>query len=100
MVSQTRAVGSCTGLLAAAAVGSCCSLADLLDVAVDTVRIAFRLGAVVAETATEIERDTSPSSSWSVIVPNLKPEQAKELLDALHEKNVRTLRTLWIHMAI
>ena len=86
--TQTRTIGSCTGLLAASAVSSCCSLADLIEVAVDTVRIAFRIGALVAETAAEIERTLAQAQSWSVIVPNLSAEAAKDILDKFHEAEV------------
>ena len=87
--SHTRVVGSCTGLLTAAAVGSCVSLVDLLDIAVEIVIIAFRIGALVASTGTDIERSLTKSPSWSAAVSGLTAERAKEILDAFHESEVR-----------
>lgn len=82
--ARTRIVGSCTGLLAAVAVGSSSNLADLLVVAAEVVRVAFRLGVFVAEAATAIGQSATKSPSWSAIVPSLKDDRGKEILESFH----------------
>ncbi|KAL9126313.1 MAG: hypothetical protein Q9217_004613 [Psora testacea] len=83
--SRTRIAGSCTGLLAAAAVGSSNSLVNLIPVAVEVVRIAFQLGVIVAQARDEIEGAPIKSPSWSAIIPGLKVEKTEEILKAFHQ---------------
>ena len=87
--SSTRIVGSCTGLLAAAAVGSAQSLVDLIPVAVEAVKTAFRLGVLVAEARDEIEGTCNQSSSWSAVLPGLKYIEASDILASFHNERVR-----------
>ena len=88
--SSTHIVGSCTGLLAAAAVSSARNLVDLLPLAVELVSIAYRIGSVVTETRDHIEQAPSRSSSWSVVLPGLRKEEAFDTLKNFHENNVRS----------
>ena len=92
-------MGSCTGLLAAAAVASSNSLGGLLLVAAETVKLAFRLGVAVAEAGAEICQNTLRFSSWSMIIPGLKFEKAKEMLQSYNNEAVRMPQHLLIFSA-
>lgn len=87
--SSTHIVGSCTGLLAAAAVSSARNFVDLLPLAVELVSIAYRIGSLVTETRDHIEQAPSRSSSWSVVLPGLRKEEAFDTLKTFHGNNVR-----------
>ena len=87
---STHIVGSCTGLLAAAVVSSSRSLVDLLPLAVEVVRIAFRIGSLVNEVRDQIEEPSSRSASWSVVLPGLCELDAVHIIKDFHETNVRT----------
>lgn len=71
----------CTGALAAAAVVSAKSISDLVLLAVEAVRIAFRVGVRVHATALALEQSVAP---WSTIVTGLSEQVARNLLDAFH----------------
>ena len=86
--SNTHIVGSCTGLLAAAVISSSRSLVDLLPVAVEVVRIAFRIGSLVNEGRDQIEHASSQSSSWSVVLPGLSELDAVRIIKEFHESSV------------
>ena len=86
--SSTHIVGSCTGLLAAAAVSSARTLVDLLPLAVELVSIAYRIGSLVTETRDHIEQAPSRSPSWSVVLPGLRKDQASDILKTFHKNNV------------
>lgn len=88
--SNTHIVGSCTGLLAAAVVSSSRSFVDLLPVAVEVVRIAFRLGSLVNEVRDQIEQSSNQSTSWSVVLPGLCESDAVRTIQNFYEINVRT----------
>ena len=87
--SSTHIVGSCTGLLAAAAVSSARNHVDLLTLAVELVSIAYRIGSLVTETRDNIEQAPGRSPSWSVVLPGLRKEEAVEILKSFHENHVR-----------
>ncbi|KAL9100800.1 MAG: hypothetical protein Q9163_003866 [Psora crenata] len=91
--ARTRIVGSCTGLLAAAAVGSAQSLVDLLPIALQAVRIAFRLGVVVADARDEIEWAPIKSPSWSATLSGLQVANVEDILKKFHDLNCTPLRS-------
>ncbi|KAI9795935.1 MAG: Type I Iterative PKS [Piccolia ochrophora] len=64
--AETSVVGLCIGSLAAAAVASSQSLADLLPLAVETVGIAFRVGVQALETAHHLHTKNEKAESWSI----------------------------------
>ncbi|RMZ77257.1 hypothetical protein DV738_g4532, partial [Chaetothyriales sp. CBS 135597] len=93
--ANTRLVGLCTGLLAAAAIASADSLTALIPLAVEAVRIAFRVGAHVGRVAQQIEC-ASRSQSWSTIVA-ADEKSAQSALDAFHEAHgIAPANRLWI----
>lgn len=86
--SKTRIVGSCTGLLAAAAVSSSQNLVELLPAAVEAVRIAFRIGVFVTEVRDEIEQRTENAPSWSAVISGIQESDANSILSKFHDENV------------
>ncbi|KAK3707453.1 hypothetical protein LTR37_012095 [Vermiconidia calcicola] len=75
-------IGLCTGGIAAAAVGACRTLSELLPVAACAVRLAFWTG-VSAVTAGENLYPTTPNAKpahWSLLLPNMSYEQASRVL--------------------
>jgi len=84
--SNTRILGLCTGLLAAAAVASARSLTDLIPLAVEAVRIAFRTGALVSTTSEALGQTNQARESWSYIVTNITEAAAKTAIDEFHRQ--------------
>lgn len=64
----SRALGLCTGALAAAAVSCSRSIIDLVPLAVSAVRVAFRTGVQVKDVAHRVASSSEPKQSWSAIV--------------------------------
>ncbi|KAK2629894.1 hypothetical protein QTJ16_000714 [Diplocarpon rosae] len=75
--SSTEILGICTGLLSASAVASSSSLSSLIPLAVQTVRIAFRLGSRVSTVANQLETPTDQSQTWSTIVVGISRDEAE-----------------------
>lgn len=81
-------LGLCTGLLAASAVASVDSLIALLPVAVETVRVAFRTGAHVADVAQRVEILSDTHESWSIVFAVADIDSAEEALNNFHHEHV------------
>jgi len=90
-ISTTQILGVCTGLLAASAVASSHTLSALIPLAVQTIRIAFRLGSRVATLGEQIEPKTQTLQTWSTIVLGVGREDALEALTQFNETNVNAL---------
>ncbi|KUJ15366.1 ketoacyl-synt-domain-containing protein [Mollisia scopiformis] len=75
-ISTTHILGVCTGLLAASAVASSTSLSSLIPLAIQTIRITFRLGSRVATVAEQLEPPTNRTQTWSTIVLGIGSEDA------------------------
>ena len=86
--SNTRIIGSCTGLLAAVAASSSRSLADLPVLGVLLVRIAFRVGVAVADARERMQQGPSRQGSWSVAVAESSQEKMRDLLGQFHVDEV------------
>ncbi|KAF2838514.1 ketoacyl-synt-domain-containing protein [Patellaria atrata CBS 101060] len=84
--ANTRVIGLCTGLLAGAATASAKSLTDLLPLAVETVRIAFRTGSCVAAVRDALSQNSDSRESWSTIVTGISEKAAKAALAEFHEQ--------------
>ncbi|KAH7036481.1 polyketide synthase-like protein [Macrophomina phaseolina] len=96
-LSNTRTLGLCTGLLAAAAVASAKSLSDLLALGIEAVRIAFRIGAAVANVKDVLEHVEEEPQSWSTIVAGISEESAKVALADFHrEKGIALSNQAWV----
>jgi hypothetical protein len=75
-------LGTCTGALATAAVGSCRGISELLVVGPHTVGIAFRTGLRAVAAGRSIERPEGPvPAPWSITIPGLSPEAARASMD-------------------
>lgn len=64
------------------------SLIALLPVAVETVRIAFRTGAHVADVAERLDVFTEADESWSTVFAVSDVGSAEKALDTFHEEYV------------
>lgn len=95
LASECRILGFCTGLLSAVAVSLARSLVELIPLAVEVVRIAFRMGAAVSEVQEKIEpRSDDPlSSGWSAVVSGIQEEEAISVLDEFHQSAVSDSKT-------
>ncbi|KAF2086231.1 polyketide synthase [Saccharata proteae CBS 121410] len=82
--SNTRTVGLCTGQLAASAVASSKSPSDLLPLAIETVRIAFRTGVCVGNAKEALEQFEDAPQAWSTIVTGMSEQNAKTALLDFH----------------
>ncbi|RAL16641.1 ketoacyl-synt-domain-containing protein [Aspergillus homomorphus CBS 101889] len=80
----TYLIGLCTGSLAAATISCLDSLVNLLPVAVDVVRLSFRVGAVAANIARAVagEGKTRPLT-WALGCAGLLPETADAVIKTL-----------------
>ncbi|KAL3418618.1 Conidial yellow pigment biosynthesis polyketide synthase 2 [Phlyctema vagabunda] len=74
--NSTQILGVCTGLLAASAVASSSSLNGLIPLAVQAVRVAFRLGARVSTIASQLESTISWQQTWSTVVVGISGDIA------------------------
>jgi hypothetical protein len=83
--SNTRVVGLCTGLLAGSVVASARSLSELLPLATEAVRVAFRAGTCVGAAKEALEQ-SSTKETWSTIVTNISEDAAKDAINAFHEE--------------
>ncbi|KAI2483367.1 hypothetical protein Ptr902_05684 [Pyrenophora tritici-repentis] len=84
--SNTRIVGLCTGLLAGSVVASARSLSELLPLATEAVRIAFRTGTCVGAAKEALEQASSTKETWSTIVTNISESSAKDAIDEFHQE--------------
>jgi hypothetical protein len=83
--ANTRVVGLCTGLLAGCVVASARSLSELLPLATEAVRIAFRTGTCVGAAKDALESLMNAKESWSTIVTGLSEKDAKSALAKFHD---------------
>jgi len=84
--ANTRIVGLCTGLLAGSVVASARSLSELLPLATEAVRLAFRAGSCVGAAKDALEHATNANESWSTIVTGISENEAKIALALFHEE--------------
>ncbi|KAL1305990.1 hypothetical protein AAFC00_004123 [Neodothiora populina] len=82
--ANTRVLALCTGSLAAAAVVSAKTTSDLIPLAVETVRVAFRVGNCVNNAKLSLVQGDEKKESWSTIVAGVTNEAAQKALDAYH----------------
>ena len=86
--SNTRIIGSCTGLLAAVAASSSRSLSDLPTLGAILVRIAFRVGVAVANARERMQQGPACQGSWSVAVAESSQDRMQELMAQFHADEV------------
>ena len=91
--SSSRIIGLCTGLLAAIVASSSRTLSDLLTLGVAMVRIAFRVGVVVAGSRERLEQGPTSQASWSVAVAESSEDTMKATIKQFHADKVRAETT-------
>ncbi|KAF2857812.1 polyketide synthase [Piedraia hortae CBS 480.64] len=83
--SDTRLLGLCTGLLAAAAVVCSRTLDELVSLGISFVRISFRCGVVADAVRAQLAAPGHDRSSWSTIVTGTTESVAQKALDDFHD---------------
>ncbi|KAH8689371.1 putative polyketide synthase [Talaromyces proteolyticus] len=78
----SRIMGMCIGLLSASAIACCDSLVALIPLAVETIRIAFRLGARVACVAESLEPGQKP---WTSLVTGIDSQAVVSDVDSFNK---------------
>jgi iterative type I PKS product template protein len=82
-------LGLCTGLVAASAVASARTLNELLPLAIEAVRISFRIGTCVGIAKEALEKSANAKDSWSTIVTGTSENAAKSAIQEFHdERNI------------
>ena len=91
--SDTVLVGLCTGLLAATAVSASQNILDLIDNALKSVRVAFRIGAKVNDAAQRLSTsdDAHVNPSWSRLVVGVQKEASMAEVTQFNDRKVRRL---------
>ena len=83
--TNTRVLGLCTGLLAAASIVSVKTIEELVTFGVDFIRISFRSGAVADRTRNVLAQVGEEKAPWSTIVTGTTEQAAKDALAAFHK---------------
>nr|WHN38863.1 polyketide synthase 2 [Elsinoe perseae] len=89
--ANTRVLGLCTGSLAASVIVSAKSLSELVPLAVEAVRIAFRAGACVDAAKRALQQPGEEKEPWSTIVMNVSEKDAQKALDDFHSSTGTSL---------
>lgn len=76
-------MGLCTGLLAATAISCARSLSELIPIALEAVKLAFRIGTLVGK-AKESLAGVDSNESWSTIVTGVSDKDVSLWLDDFH----------------
>lgn len=79
--SSSCLVGSCIGLLAAAAVSCSQNIVDLLSLGPEFVVLAFRLGLLVQAKTNSVAPSLDKSASYSFVVGGIDKDSASRLID-------------------
>ena len=82
-------IGLCTGLLAASAASTLSSPASFVPLAVETVRVAFRVGVHVESVADRLRTRGDGAENWSIIVSGITDAVAEKALEDFHSETVR-----------
>lgn len=86
--SENCVIGLCTGQLASAAVSSSRTVGELIPAGVQTVVLALRLGACVANVRELVETSEPSSPSWSVLVSGIRVPETQQKIKDFAEANV------------
>ncbi|UNI23894.1 Type I Iterative PKS [Purpureocillium takamizusanense] len=85
---STCVVGSCIGLLAAAAISCSHNVVELLTIGPEIVRLAFKIGLLVeTRTSSLISSPPQRSTSYSMVLGGVNKETALELVSKYCEEN-------------
>jgi monodictyphenone polyketide synthase len=88
--THTYLTGLGLGLLASTAVSLSPTLADLPLAGAEVIRVAFRLGVLVADVSQNLQPTdaTGDRGSWAYVIPNVALKEAEEELAAIHTREV------------
>jgi monodictyphenone polyketide synthase len=94
--AHTYLTGLGLGLLASTAASLSPTLADLPLAGAEVVRVAFRLGVLVADVSQNLQPtdETGNRGSWAYVIPNVALKEAEEELTAIHTREVSSTRVL------
>lgn len=84
--ANTRFVGLCTGSIAASVVASARSISELLPLATEAVRVAFRAGTCVGAAKAALTLPAEAKESWSTIVTGISESAANKALSSFHDE--------------
>jgi iterative type I PKS product template protein len=87
-LANTRVLGLCTGLIAGSVIASAKTLDELLPLAVQAVRIAFRAGNCAEAVKDALEQSTNVTESWSTIVTGISESAAKSAIATFHAEQM------------
>lgn len=90
--SYSIIIGLCLGELSATAVSLAQSLTELLPIAVEAVRLAFRVGLAAATVGDELEPSKSSRQTWSVVIPRDSGLEEEDTLKTICQQNVSNSR--------
>lgn len=85
---EARLLGICVGLIAASAIACADSLRALLPLAVEAIRVAFRVGAHVGNVSDRLETRHNALKSWSTMLSAENEKSVNAELERFHEQNV------------
>lgn len=83
---STLFAGICVGQISATAISLAKSLTELLPLAVDAVRIAFRLGRLTAAARNDLE--ASSDETWAVVIPRDTIVRTEDIIDGIIRDSV------------
>lgn len=83
---STLFAGICVGQISATAISLSKSLTELLPLAVDVVRIAFRLGRLT--TAARNDLEASSDAAWAIVIPRDTIVPTEDILDGIIKESV------------
>lgn len=86
--ANSSIIGISSGLVAAAAASCLASGGPYIQIALEAVRIAFRLGVYVSKVASRLEPAPEPDAVWSVALSGLSESEVRFVLDELHAETV------------
>ena len=87
-------VGVCFGELSAAAVTLAKSLVELVPLAVEAVRIAFKAGILASTVGNDLEHREYPAESWSATLAHIDGWDDEEKLEGISEQLVGNDRAI------
>lgn len=89
--------GLCTGHICAAAVSCATNVVELLPLAIETVAVAFRVGACAWETGSQLVANPRPGSfpSWTAALYGINVEDLRQRIDKFVADTVSLMMNRW-----
>ena len=90
--AKRRIVGLCTGLLPAAVAAVATNIAELVDIARETVMVSLRLGLHAKQRSSQIDQT---SGSWSIALSGADIGETRSTIDRYHHDRVSSFPLHW-----